>query len=151
MIIIQCQAYPKFLSQIINNNSSVNLIHIVAINWLWFLPFRQLTNRTWCTGDGDSSHTNLHVAHWPIISFGLLLQILRLHSLPRSNVDNTHPLYSTVLILSPLTLISFPNKNKFCAVKWCFFLCTANHTFNTNNSCSVLRRSLQTFFLSEKN
>lgn len=121
VIIIQCKAYSKFLTpQNINHNSSVYLIHIVAIKLIVVFPFRQLTNRTWCTGDGDSSPTNLHVAHWPIISFGLFLQISQLIFLPRSNVDNTHPLYYTILILSSLTLISFPNKNKFCAVKLCF-------------------------------
>lgn len=121
VIIIQCKAYSKFLTpQNINNNSSVYLIHIVAIKLIVVFPFRQLTNRTWCTGDGDSSLTILHVAHWPIISFGLFLQISQLIFLPWSNVDYTHPLYYTILILSSLNLISFPNKNKFCAVKRCF-------------------------------
>lgn len=79
VIIIQCKAYSKFLTpQNINNNSSVYLIHIVAIKLIVVFPSRQLTNRTWCTGDGDSSPTNLHVAHWPIISFGLFLQISQL-------------------------------------------------------------------------
>lgn len=122
VIIIQCKAYSKFLTpKNINNNSSVYLIHIVAIKLIVVFPSRQLTNRTWCTGDGDSSPTNLHVAHWPIISFGLLLQISQLIFIPRSNVDNIHPLYYTILILSSLTLISL-----ILCCETMFYLCNAN-------------------------